>query len=47
MPIGVLSSYGISFYQVEYISSNQIGYFLAICYPEKSSSLEEGKKQEK
>ena len=47
MPIGVLSSYGISFNQVEYISSNQVGYFLAICYPEKSSSLEEGKKQEK
>ena len=49
MPIGVLlwvlSSYGISFNQVEYISSNQVGYFLTIYYPEKSSSLEEGKKQ--
>ena len=39
MPIGVLSSYGISF--------NQVEYFLAICYPEKTSSLEEGKKQKK
>ena len=38
---------GISFNQVEYISSNQVGYFLAICYPEKTSSLAEGKKQEK
>ena len=29
------------------ISSNQVGYFLVICYPKKSSSLEEGKSSEK
>ena len=29
------------------ISSNHFGYFLAICFPKKSSSLEEGKSSEK
>ena len=29
------------------ISSNQVGYFLAICFTKKSSSLEEGKSSEK